>query len=227
VAQFVKAVVLAAGLGTRLRPLTYFVPKALASVGGKPLVDYVLEWLRLNGVKDVAVVGYYLQDVLARYLAERHPNVVFVRSRRLLGTAGQLYYAMEWIGGDDAVVVNTDVLTNLELGAPLSLHKSSGAKLTIVAYRLRQQMRFGALHVEGERLATWREKPVSEYVTAAGIYIISGVKLGEEYLDMDAQAQSLVPHVAVYVAKKAQFVDVGALEDLRKAAALPLSPLKP
>ena len=91
---------------------------------------------------------------------------------------------MEWVGGDDAVVVNTDVLTNLELSAPFSLHKSSGAKLTIVAYRLRQQMRFGALHVEGERLAAWREKPVSEYVTAAGIYIISGVKLGEEYLDM-------------------------------------------
>ena len=103
-----KAVVLAAGLGTRLRPLTFFVPKALADVGSKLLIDFVIEWLRRNGVREVAVVGYYMQKTLKSYLSEFHPDVVFLESRRLLGTAGQLYYAKEWVEGDVAVV-NTDV----------------------------------------------------------------------------------------------------------------------
>ncbi|ACB39030.1 nucleotidyltransferase family protein [Pyrobaculum neutrophilum] len=224
-----KAVVLAAGLGTRLRPLTFLVPKALATVGTKPLVDYVIEWLRLNGVREIAVVGYYMQDVLERYLAQFHPDVVFLRSRKLLGTAGQLYYARDWVDGD-AAVVNTDVLTNLDLRAPAELHRSRQALLTVVGQIHRVSLRFGVLEVEGGMLRSWREKPTLEYITSTGIYIVSeGVvkRLGEEYLDMDALARSLIPRVAVYVAKEAFFYDVGTIEDLSKAQEVKLDGLKP
>jgi mannose-1-phosphate guanylyltransferase len=225
----VKAVVLAAGLGTRLRPLTFFVPKALGDVGSKLLIDFVVEWLRRNEVREIAVVGYYMQNTLKSYLSEFHPDVVFLESRRLLGTAGQLYYAKEWVE-DDVVVVNTDVLTNLDLRAPLELHKSKRALLTVVGSANKTSLRFGVLEVEDDLLKTWREKPTFEFVTSTGIYIVSDVvvkRLSEEYLDMDALARSLVPRVAVYTAKEAYFYDVGTLDDLAKARGVELGELKP
>lgn len=224
-----KAVILAAGLGTRLRPLTFLVPKALVTIGTKPLVDYVIEWLRLNGVRDIAIVGYHMQDVLERYLSQFHPDVVFFKSRKLLGTAGQLYYTKEWADGD-VVVVNTDVLTNLDLKKPAELHKSRGALLTIVGQIHKVSLRFGVLEVDGGMLKSWKEKPSFEYITSTGVYIISDKvikKLGEEYLDMDALAKSLIPNVAVYVAKEAFFYDVGTLEDLAKIQEVRLESLKP
>ena len=224
-----KAVVLAAGLGTRLRPLTFFVPKALAAAGSKLLIDFVVEWLRRNGVREVAVVGYYMQNLVRSYLSEFHPDVVFLESRRLLGTAGQLYYAKEWVDGD-VVVVNTDVLTNLDLRAPLELHKSKKALLTVVGSANKASLRFGVLEVEDDLLKTWREKPTFEFVTSTGIYVVSDVvvkKLSEEYLDMDALARSLTPRVAVYTAKEAYFYDVGTLEDLTKARDVELGELRP
>jgi NDP-sugar pyrophosphorylase family protein len=225
----VKAVVLAAGLGTRLRPLTFFVPKALAAVGSKPLIDYVIEWLRRNGVREVAVVGYYMQDLLRSYLSELHPDVVFIKSRRLLGTAGQLYYAKEWAEGD-VVVANTDVLTNLDLRGPLQLHRSKEALLTVVGTANKTSLRFGVLEVENGLLTAWREKPTFEYITSTGIYVISDAvvkSLPEEYLDMDALARSLMPRVAVYEAEQAFFYDVGTLEDLAKARHVELGHLRP
>jgi NDP-sugar pyrophosphorylase family protein len=225
----VKAVVLAAGLGTRLRPLTFFVPKALADVGSKLLIDFVVEWLRRNDVREIAVVGYYMQKILKSYISEFYPDVVFLESRRLLGTAGQLYYAKEWVEGD-VVVVNTDVLTNLDLRAPLELHRSKRALLTVVSSANKTSLRFGVLEVEDDLLKTWREKPTFEFVTSTGVYIVSDVvvkKLPEEYLDMDALARSLVPRVAVYIAKEAYFYDVGTLDDLTKARGVELGELKP
>jgi Nucleoside-diphosphate-sugar pyrophosphorylase involved in lipopolysaccharide biosynthesis/translation initiation factor 2B, gamma/epsilon subunits (eIF-2Bgamma/eIF-2Bepsilon) len=225
----VKAVVLAAGLGTRLRPLTFFVPKALAAAGSKTLIDLVIEWLRLNGIREIAVVGHYMQDLLRSYLLQFHPDVAFLPSRRLLGTAGQLYYAKGWIEGD-AVVANTDVLTNLALEWPLQLHKSKEALLTVVGAVAKTSLRFGVLEAEDGRLKAWREKPSFEYIMSTGIYIISDAvvkRLSEEYLDMDSLAQSLTPRVAVYTAKEAFFYDVGTLEDLAKAREVEIKELKP
>ena len=210
-----KGVVLAAGLGTRLRPLTFIVPKPLVTIGTTPIIDLVIRWLKMNGVGEVIVVGGYMQDVLERYLRSEHPDVTFVPSRRLLGTAGQLYYARDLVDGD-VVVANCDVLTNLDLSAPIELHRSTGADLTVVARRTRHALRFGALELEGTRLARWVEKPAFEVVTSVGIYIMRSdvVKgLREEPLDMDALARSL-PNVHVYVARNADFFDVGTLDDL-------------
>ncbi|MFN7106267.1 MAG: nucleotidyltransferase family protein, partial [Pyrobaculum sp.] len=168
-----KAVVLAAGLGTRLRPLTFFVPKPLVYVAGRPLIDHVLTWLKTNGISEIAVVGHYMQDLLAGYLADFFPDVVFIKSPRLLGTAGQLYYAKKWTSGGDLVVANVDVLTNLDLKMPAELHKAKNVQLTIVATRQATSLRFGVLEIEGDMLKAWREKPTFSHVTSTGVYIAS------------------------------------------------------
>ncbi|MEM4510837.1 MAG: NDP-sugar synthase [Pyrobaculum sp.] len=222
-----RAVVLAAGLGTRLRPLTFFIPKPLAIVVDRPLIDYVLEWLRRNKVDEIAVVGHYMQQVLEKYLEEFHPDVVFFKSRKLLGTAGQLYYAKDWVKGD-VFLINSDVLTNLDLSHPARLHVERGFQLTIISHRFRQNLRFGVLEEEGGLLKTWREKPSFEYITSTGIYVVNEEiisKLREEYLDMDKLAT--LYRTGLYVAKEAVFYDVGTLQDLKSVKSVELSDLKP
>ena len=208
-------VVLAAGLGTRLRPLTFLVPKPLVPVHNRAMIDYVVEWLRANGVRRIVVVGGYMGDVLRRYLAEYWPDVEYVQSRRLLGTAGQLFYASHLVD-ETAVVVNTDVVTNLDLGPVAKLHRETGADMTIVARVVRSRLRFGVLELDGTRLVRWVEKPEVSHVVATGIYLVEPRvirRLGEEYVDMDALANSL-SNVHVYVAREAEFYDLGTLEDL-------------
>lgn len=217
-----KAFLLAAGLGTRLRPLTYFAPKPLVAVAGKAIIDHSIAWLRGNGIRDIYVVGYYMQDVLRSYLKERHPDVVFVPSRKLLGTAGQLYYAKEHLDDEPALVAPGDVLTDLRVDEVAEFHKAESALLTIVGHEVETSLRFGVLDVEGGKLAGWREKPRFKHVVSTGIYVVESIalrSLEERYLDFNDFAQSLMPRVAVYVSN-ARFYDVGTLEDLAKVRAL-------
>ncbi|MEZ0248806.1 MAG: nucleotidyltransferase family protein [Thermoproteus sp.] len=211
-----KAFLLAAGLGTRLRPLTYFAPKPLANIGDKTILDYAVEWLRSNGA-EIYVVGFYMQDVLRRYVAEFHPEVVFVPSRKLLGTAGQLYYAKEYISDEPVLAAPSDVLTDLKIAPVLEAHVKASAKLTIVGQEVEASLRFGVLETTGGRLAAWREKPKFKYVVSTGIYVVEGSvvrRLEEKYLDFNHFAESLMPDVVVYPSN-AKFYDIGTLEDLK------------
>jgi Nucleoside-diphosphate-sugar pyrophosphorylase involved in lipopolysaccharide biosynthesis/translation initiation factor 2B, gamma/epsilon subunits (eIF-2Bgamma/eIF-2Bepsilon) len=142
-----KAFLLAAGLGTRLRPLTYFAPKPLVVLGGRTIIDYALEWLRANGVGEIYVVGLYMQEVLASYLREHHPDVVFVPSKKLLGTAGQLYYARGYMDDGPALVAPSDVVTDLDVKAAADFHVRSSVDLTVVGREVETEVRFGVLDV--------------------------------------------------------------------------------
>ncbi|MFB6491132.1 MAG: NDP-sugar synthase [Thermoproteus sp. AZ2] len=218
-----KAFLLAAGLGTRLRPITFFAPKPLALVGGKPIIDYAIGWLKRNGVGEIYVIGYYMQGLLSSYLAERHPDVVFIPSRALLGTAGQLYYARDYVAdGEDVIVAPGDVVTDMRLSGLIKSHVESGARLTIAAREVEAGLRFGVLEAEGGRLTRWREKPRQKYMVSTGIYVVDGgevKRLKEEYLDFNDFATSLIPHVFVYLVN-AEIFDVGTLEDLNKASSI-------
>lgn len=211
-----KAFLLAAGLGTRLRPLTFFVPKPLVLVGEATIIDHAIRWLRAQGA-EIYVVGFYLQELLREYLREHHPDVVFIPSRKLLGTAGQLYYAKEYLGDEPVLVAPSDVITNLNVGQVLEFHKSSSYKLTIVGQIVETTVRFGVLEVEDNKLKEWKEKPKLVNIVSTGIYIVEGAevrRLEERYLDFNDFAVSLLPNVAVFL-PNAVFYDVGTLDDLK------------
>lgn len=228
-----KGIVLAAGLGTRLRPLTFLVPKPLVAVGTTPIIDLVVRWLRANNVDEVLIVGGYLFEILERYIRETYgDDIILIRSPKLLGTAGQLYYARGYVKEEDVVVVNCDVLTNLDLSYPYKLHREVGPDMTVVGRRELVELRFGVLeHDQNGRLLNWVEKPRKELTVSSGVYILRGEvvnSLKEEFLDMNQLALRL-PEVYVYTAKEAVFLDVGTLEDLREAEKIVgmLNALKP
>jgi N-acetyl-alpha-D-muramate 1-phosphate uridylyltransferase len=107
-----RAIVLAAGLGTRMRPYNGNIPKPLVEVGGKPLIDYALDRLADAGVERAVVNVHYLADALERHLASRNsPRIVISDERgELLGTGGGIAKAMPLLGGAPFFLVNSDTL---------------------------------------------------------------------------------------------------------------------
>lgn len=109
--DFETAMVLAAGLGVRLRPLTETVPKPLLEVDGRPLIDHVLDRLRAGGVRKVVVNAFYLADQLEAHLADRQDLAIeVVREPKLLGIGGGLANALPILGHDRFLAANADTL---------------------------------------------------------------------------------------------------------------------
>ena len=111
-----KAFVLAAGMGTRLRPLTDTMPKALVKVGGQPLIAHVIRKLQASGFDSITVNVHHFADMLEEYLAREFPKVAVSDEReQLLDTGGGILHARRLLGPGAFLVHNVDILSNLDL----------------------------------------------------------------------------------------------------------------
>ncbi|HEY1740030.1 MAG TPA: NDP-sugar synthase [Acidimicrobiia bacterium] len=174
-----KAVVLVGGEGTRLRPLTYGVPKPLLPIANVPFLERQLTWLAAHGVDEVILSMGYLPDAFR----EHFPNDRFgdVRLRyaveeKPLGTAGGIRFAADGID-ERFVVCNSDVLTQLDLGAMLDFHGERGAEASIYLCQVDDPSAFGVVptRTDGE-VVGFIEKPThgdapTNWINA-GIYIM-------------------------------------------------------
>ena len=122
-----KALILAAGRGERLRPLTDTTPKPLIEVAGKKLVDHNLEFLSKYSIDSVVVNVSYLANKIIDYLGDR---VLFSYERERLGTAGAVYKLRDWFD-NNFVVVNGDTIHNIDMGKMVQSHIYSNAMVTI------------------------------------------------------------------------------------------------
>jgi N-acetyl-alpha-D-muramate 1-phosphate uridylyltransferase len=106
-----SAMIFAAGLGTRMRPITLTIPKPMVTVAGKPLLEYRIEKLKEYGVKNIVVNTFYLPDIIEDYLKENHPDVTISRETERLETGGGFLKAMEFLNWNEPVfVINSDVI---------------------------------------------------------------------------------------------------------------------
>jgi len=173
-----KAVILAAGPGTRLRPLTGRWPKCLLPIAGRPLIDHLLDWLRTAGVREVLVNAHHCRRHLAAYL--RCVTDLGVRTfpeRRLKGTAGALVPMADHLR-ETFLVVYGDILSDVDLSRLLDHHRRRRAWATVVVHRTATPERCGMCRLApGGRLTSFIEKPRPEEVPAgswanAAIYVL-------------------------------------------------------
>ena len=130
-----KAMILAAGLGTRLRPLTNTIPKPLLPVSGKPLIVWNLLLLRQHGIYDVMINLHYLGHMIQEELgdgADWGMRVSYSQEPVILGTGGGLKAAASFFEDEDFLVLNSDTLIEVDLGQMLRLHASWNARATMV-----------------------------------------------------------------------------------------------
>ena len=175
-----KALLLAAGQGSRLGPLTAERPKPMVEIGGEPGVAHSLRWLRRQGVTDVAINLHHHPDVLRQFVgdgARFGVAVTYSLEPAILGTAGALRPLTEFFrGAAPFVVLYGDVLTDLDLAPVLQAHQAAGADATIVLTRVDDPTRAGIVGFD-ERLRVTRivEKPAASEVFSewanAGVYV--------------------------------------------------------
>ena len=176
-----KALLLAAGEGTRLRPHTLDRPKPMVPIGGEPAVAHVLRWLRGQAVTEVAINLHHHPQVLQDFVGDGRSfgvRVTYsVERPQVLGTAGALRPLRSFFaGGDPFVVVYGDVLTGLDLAAMRDAHRAARADATLALARVEDPTRAGVVAFDANsRITRFVEKPAAHEVFSdwanAGIYL--------------------------------------------------------
>jgi mannose-1-phosphate guanylyltransferase len=176
-----QAVILVGGQGTRLRPITYDIPKALVPLRNRPFMGYMLDFLRSGGLGGAVLSLGYLPTPIQEYLAECDLNgfsVDYAVEDRALGTAGGIKNATRYINGDGPVVaLNGDVLSGMDLRNLIEQHESSGALATITLTSVEDPTAYGLVEVDHDMVVhRFIEKPAADEVTTslvnAGIYVL-------------------------------------------------------
>ncbi|MCS7108397.1 MAG: NDP-sugar synthase [Sulfolobales archaeon] len=174
-----KAIVLAGGFATRLRPLTLTKPKPLLPILDKPLLDWILDSLTKSGCNDVVVSVKYLADVIKKYLNSNSygMNLSFAEEVRPLGDAGPIRLINDLYGlSTTFLVVYGDIFSNIDFGEVIEFHRSHGGLATMVVTEVDDPSRYGAaiFNEEGKVVKFVEKPPKEKYVSNnvnAGVYV--------------------------------------------------------
>ena len=175
-----KAVVMAGGEGTRLRPMTSSMPKPLLPVANRPIMEHVLRLLRQHGLSEVVVTVQFLASLVRNYFGdgEELGMVLHYANEEVpLGTAGSVKNAEDLLSGDSFVVISGDALTDIDLSALIAYHKEKGALVTVCLTRVQDPVEFGITITDDEgRVERFLEKPTWGQVFSdtvnTGIYVM-------------------------------------------------------
>lgn len=165
--------VLAAGLGTRLRPLTYEIAKPMVPVLDRPVMAHIVDLLDRHGFDETIANLHYFPDSIKRYFGERLSYRV---EEDLLGTAGGVRACADFFGSDAFVVISGDALTDIDLGAFAVRHREAGGIATLAVKKVTDTREYGVvLHDRDGRITGFQEKPDPEEALSdlgnCGIYI--------------------------------------------------------
>jgi mannose-1-phosphate guanylyltransferase len=173
-----KAFILAAGLGSRLKPLTNEVPKCLLPINGKPLLHIWLDHLARQGIDEVLVNTHWHHQKVEAFLETWHSNslrVILYYEPRLLGSGGTILANKHWVeNGVPFFILYGDNLTNVDLGNMLAFHWEHGLPFSLGVFRSGTPEQCGIAEVSGDGLVTgFVEKPrePKSNLAAAGIYV--------------------------------------------------------
>jgi len=174
-----KALVLAGGFGTRLRPLSCTRPKMLFPVGDQPLMDWTLKNLSQGGVDTVVMAVNYMAEALVRYLGPTKYDlgIIYSREQRPLGTGGPIKKAKDLLDGEPFLVLNGDVISDVDYKRLVEFHKAKGGLATVALTQVPDPSRYGAVELDWEgRITRFVEKPekgkAPSNLINAGIYVL-------------------------------------------------------
>ena len=218
-------VIMCGGLGTRLRPLTEDTPKPLLHVGGKPVLQHMIEGLAEHRFKQIYLAINYQAEKIERYCADGQQwgvRLDYVRESKLLGTAGALSLLRERLV-EPTLVLNGDLLTGIKYAKLLEFHLERNFDLTMGVKPYQIQVPYGVVNLEGDQVRQLEEKPMYSFFTNAGIYVLNPEVIAlipyNEYYDMtDLIDQVLARHGRVGAFPVHEYwLDVGQHADYERA----------
>jgi mannose-1-phosphate guanylyltransferase len=194
-----RAMIMAAGLGTRLRPLTGLIPKPMAPILNRPALYHVLRLLARHGVDQVVINLHHFPDTITSYFGDgSHLGVAITYSfeKELLGTAGGVKNNEAFLGGGTFLVLSGDSLTDVDLRGVLATHHANGAIATLAVKEVDDPSDYGVVLLDStDRVSGFQEKPAAEDALSnlcnCGIYVFEPAIFGRipagEFYDFGKQ----------------------------------------
>ena len=179
-----KAIILAGGLGTRLQPYTFFIPKPMLPLGNKPLLEHIIEWLKNddNNIDHIIICVSYLHRTIEDYFEDGSRlgiKIEYARSDRPLATAGQLLTAKKFID-DTFVCVYGDSIYEFSLREMIKEHDSLDAFISMALLSYKTRLKYGFIDINGNnKVTTWNEKPEIKGLINIGCYVME-----PEFIDL-------------------------------------------
>ena len=218
-------VLLAGGLGMRLRPLTEEVPKPMLRVGEKPILESILGSLIEYGFSTFYFAVNYRAEVIERHFGDGSQwdvRIEYLRESEKLGTAGPLSMLPDF-GDEPVLAMNADILTRVNFSHLLDFHRQSAAAATVCIREHRYTIPYGVVKMNNSLLTLIEEKPVHRTMVSAGIYVLGKQALAlvpkAQHYDMPTLLQALVDRglrTAGFPIHE-YWLDIGRLEDLKLA----------
>ena len=221
-----RAVVLAGGLGMRLRPYTTILPKPLVPVGDRPILELILRQLYRSGVREVDLCVGHLGELIQVYFTQATTMPADLELRwhwedEPLGTAG----ALGAVPGLDStfIAMNGDVLTTLDYERLVDFHRSREAVLTVSMHTKHVDIDLGVIESRDGLITGYREKPSFDYNVSMGVYVYEPRALGHlpatgvcQFPDLVMRLLEAGERVAAY-ASDADWYDIGTFGELERA----------
>lgn len=235
-----NAFIFAAGLGTRLKPLTDTMPKALVPVGGKPLLYHVIEKLKSAGIKKIVINIHHFGEMIIEYVKENNNfgiEIVFSDERQmLLETGGAIKHAVDLLGDEPFLIHNVDILSNVDIKALINAHTESNSAATLLVSK-RNSTRALLFSPKGN-LTAWTNKTTGEVkspysdidISDLNEFAFSGIHIFSprlfKYFGAYPEKFSIIDFylntckeekIKAYTQTNLQLLDVGKLDSLEKA----------
>lgn len=218
-------VLMAGGLGTRLRPLTNHTPKPMLHIGNKPILEIIMESFKDHGFSNFIISVNYKKEMIKDYFQDGSNfgvNITYIDEDKRMGTAGALSLLKDK-PTSPFFVMNGDLLTKVNFEQLLDFHKEAGSVATMCVREYDYQIPFGVVETEEHRFLSIKEKPTHRSFVNAGIYVLSPEVItsipDNEFYDMPELFEKLVANKMNLSAfpLREYWMDIGRLDDYEKA----------
>ncbi|MFJ8064180.1 nucleotidyltransferase family protein [Psychrobacillus sp. NPDC096426] len=218
-------ILMAGGLGTRLRPLTENIPKPMLNVGNKPILETIIEGFKQYGFTNFIISVNYKKEVIQDYFQDGTAfgvSISYIEENKRMGTAGALSLLKEK-PTSPIFVMNGDLLTQVNFEQLLHFHEDTDAVATMCVREYEYQIPYGVIETDGQQLVSIKEKPMQRSFVNAGIYVLSPevfdyIPQGEFY-DMPDLYKQLIEkqnNVSAFPVRE-YWLDIGHMSDFERA----------
>lgn len=222
-----EAILLAGGLGTRLRSVVSDRPKPLADVGGKPFLRYLVESLRVQGITDMIFAVGYMADQIEDYFGDGSAfgiRAAYAVEKKLLGTAGAIRNAASCGRGDEFLILNADTFYRMDYGKLKALADKEQSDMALVLRRVPDIRRYGEARLCGNRLVSFNEKTQEERpgTINGGVYLMRRALIDEIPAGKISLENEMIPRWLKEGRKisgtvsDGYFIDIGVPDDYRR-----------
>jgi NDP-sugar pyrophosphorylase family protein len=224
-----QAVILAGGKGLNMRPFTFEMPKGLFPVGGKPILEHIVEMLCKFEIRDIIISVGHLGDKIIEHFGDGNKfgvKITYVTEDKERGTGGALVSAKKYVKSDTFLVVHGDILTDINLSDFIAFHKEQGSMATLALTSVVDPTSFGEVALHGAKITRFIEKPKKgkqlSQLISCGLYLLEkeifnylpseGLSLLEDVFPKLAESRQLSGFIF-----EGRWVDVGTPESYEKA----------